>query len=180
MNAIGYRDYKRDLIDIEIGHNLYTECDMASRIWWCKEKTGIWGDGIINYSGDEYRAQRIGILGEVAVATHLGIKYDLKYKQRGGDIDLHYEGYAIEVKTTEKDYGKGYVRYTDEYGRLKPLKADFYFFCFIKNECAVEKKATVSLAGCCQRKFLESLDIEKSPRGNWYNYVPEYCTLAKP
>lgn len=78
-----------------------------------------------NWSGDR-RNHLTGLLGEAAVAKHLGIsdRLDVEVYADGGDggVDLEFRGATIDVKTVGQPRSDPDLT-VDAY---KPLRADFY------------------------------------------------------
>ena len=62
----------------------YDMCEKSSHNQWSNEKTGPWGRGHINTTDDPHKTNRIGKLGEMALAKVHDKPVDLDY-HKGGD-----------------------------------------------------------------------------------------------
>ncbi len=92
----------------------YRACRKASGNMWANTKKGAYGKGLNNTNSDPHRVERLGRLGEMAMARHLGVEPNLDYKKYGDDRDFTYKGLKVDVKTAFRDYGAGLVYAVNE------------------------------------------------------------------
>ncbi len=113
---------------------------------------------------DPHRADRMGVLGEAAVARSLKLKVDSTYRPQGDNgIDFILPPQiTVDVKTS--DYHTCWVKEKkrDPYSHL-------YIFVTLISENRVEKTATLQIEGYIELKDILKRPLVKSPHGHW-NY----------
>jgi len=156
---------------------------------WSKknDKFYRWGAGLLNTGRIPYKAELVGILGEMAFSKISGLPMDSKYKKRGNTHDFRTKikptlrNVNIEVKTRLKDFGDVYVKRYDENGNIISLKSDIYVFCHLKtpwnkieNHIINQEKMKpiiVSVDGVISKKRLKTKPIQDAFNGNHKNIV---------
>lgn len=107
----------------------------------------------LDQTRSDFEVNLIGMLGEVAVCTALGVPFEMTVKRFGdGGSDLNVNGYSLQVKTRSKHYAKCYLIVKD----LEKTDADVFV------SCALDGPATVEILGAISRdKFLrEAVDMD--------------------
>lgn len=162
---------------IEIPPALYQICESCSQNRWSNKKKGVYGRGLINNVDDPCRAERVGLLGEAALAQYINRKVDYKYKEGGNPFDFSLNNCKIDIKTAAKSYGCGLIRAKNQYGKSIELTSDIYAFGYIEKDNRKDKEATVILKGWLQKAEIEKCPIVPARIGSHYNYQIEYGQL---
>lgn len=162
---------------IEIPPTLYEKCDLCSQNRWSNKKKGIYGRGLINNIDDPCRAERIGLLGEAALAQYINRKVDYDYKEGGNPFDFSLNKWKIDIKTAAQNYGCGLIRAKNQYGDVIELTSDIYVFAYIEKDNRREKEATVILKGWLGRDDVKKCPIMPARIGQHYNYQINYAQL---
>ena len=163
---------------------------------WSKKNNEFyrWGSGILNSGKIPYKAELVGILGEIAFSKISKIPVDDEYKSCGNNsdfkasIDLTQRDVDIEVKTRLKDYGDVYLKRYDENSKIVPLKSDIYVFCHLKTKWNIiedfigkESKDDIILVcvdGVISKKKLSKKPIQPAFNGTHKNIVCSTSELA--
>jgi len=156
---------------------------------WSKKNNKFyrWGAGILNTGQIPYKAELVGILGEMAFSKMSGLPIDSEYKKRGNSHDFKTKikptlrNVNIEVKTRLKDFGDVYVKRYDENGNIISLKSDIYVFCHLQTSWnEIEEKITneetmkpilISIDGVISKKRLKTKPIQDAFNGSHKNIV---------
>lgn len=154
-----------------------------------------WGAGMINTDTMPYKAELVGILGEIAFSKISGLPVDTEYKKNGNSYDFYAQintskrNVNIEVKTRLKDYGDVYIKRYDENNRIINLKSDIYVFCHIKtswkkieNSVLNQEEISnvkISVDGVISKKRLEKQEIKPAFKGSHKNLVCSVDDLAE-
>lgn len=163
---------------IQIPPSLYQKCEECSQNRWSNKKKGQFGRGLINNKEDPCRAERVGLLGEAALAQFIDRKVDYDYKEGGNPIDFQLNCCKIELKTAAKNYGCGLIRAKTANNTVIELKSDVYVFGYIETENRESREASVVLKGwLTKNEILRKCKIVPARIGNHYNYQIEYETL---
>jgi hypothetical protein len=169
-----------DVFSVDIIQNDYQVCD--NFIMWGSTKKGKWGEGLINSEDDKKKAERTGLLGEMAFAKVFGLPVNIDYCEGGKDYDFRQEHHdilscvsselKIDVKTAARrpKYNAGLVR-------CNKLKADIYVFAYIKDENRDEKTATVILVGWDYASNIMRQKRNRAKIGYHENYELDYAKL---
>jgi hypothetical protein len=163
-----------EILRVVVEGEEYQLCEDSSHNMGANKKTGVWGRGFRNTSGDPRKVERTGRLGEMAFGKLTETPIDLSYKRMGDKEDTVYEGKSVNVKTAFALYGEIYVRYSMN-NRVLTLHEDVFVFAYLRNEDRNKKIATVDFLGCLLKS--EIVTKEKRPRENWINYVCPYADL---
>lgn len=156
---------------------MYQKCDTCSQNRWSNKKKGFFGRGMINSQADPYKVERIGLLGEVALASFLDKLVDFEYKEGGTPFDFHLEGLTLDLKTAARNYGSGLIRaFTENMTKIE-LKADIYVFAYLESENKMEKTATVVLTGWQEKCNILKLRLTPARVGKHFNYELPYDAL---
>lgn len=166
-----------------IEKNDYLKCINAACDMWANTKRGKWGSGVINSPNDEFRSERIGRLGEFAVAKILKITPDFKYVNGGTKFDLVYKNKLIEVKTSDgySKYKIGMIRAkifknkTNSYKNI-PLTSDIYLFCEAQ-DFFNEQLAYVCVIGWIPREKIHRIVPSRRDGLSHLNYEVKYKEL---
>jgi len=154
-----------------------------------------WGAGMINTETMPYKAEFVGILGEIAFSKISGLPVDSEYRRKGNSYDFNTQintskrDVNIEVKTRLRDYGDVYVKRYDDNNRLVTLKSDIYVFCHIKTTWNKIEKAIlkheeidnikINIDGVISKKRLEKQEIKPAFNGSHKNLVCSVNDLAE-
>jgi hypothetical protein len=153
-----------------------------------------WGSGILNSGRIPYKAELIGILGEIAFSKISKLPVDCEYKKSGNshdfktDILKSHREVNIEVKTRLSDYGDVYIKRYDENSKIVPLKSDIYVFChlitkwnIIENHILKQDEIElikVYIDGVISKKRLKTKSIQPAFNGTHKNIVCSTEDLA--
>ena len=162
---------------IEIPSEIYKKCEECSANRWSNKKKGVYGRGLINNINDPYRAERIGLLGEAALAQYINRKVNYKYVEGGNPFDFQLNNLKIDIKTAAKSYGCGLIRAQNQYKKQIKLTSDIYIFSYIEEENREDKKAAVILKGWMERENVEKCQVVPARIGKHYNYQIDYEKL---
>lgn len=163
-----------EIFSIDISGDEYRICENFSHNMWCSKKQGMWGRGIINTKDDQTKAERIGILGEMAFAKIYGLGLDIEYRKGGKTIDfLSCDNKKIEIKTAHKKpkYEAGLVKC------LKTMKADIYIFGYVDKDDKEKAEATVVFVGFDYKENIIKNQKMKAKVGHHQNYELSYEKL---
>ena len=159
---------------VDISGEEYLICDNFANNMWSSSKKGHWGRGLINSKDDTHKAERTGILGEMAFAKCFGLGLDIEYRKGGKAIDfLSCNNQKIEIKTAAKrpKYDAGLVKC------LKNLKADIYVFGYIEKDDKDNHIANITLIGFDYKENIIKQKKNKAKVGNHLNYELKYEKL---
>lgn len=166
---------------ISLNKEEYSKAQLASKKYWSSNKPGHYGSGLKNTSDDPHRIERIGILGEIAVAKLLNLDYtkNTKYIDFGEPYDFKTKsGSLIDVKTSLKNRSPLYIL---SRGRNpQPASpADIFIAAGLVCEHIVDETAVIEIHGYQTREFILTLPIKLSPiRGaTHYNFELEFSQL---
>lgn len=162
---------------IQIPPKLYEKCNLCSQNRWSNKKTGHFGRGLINSKDDPCKVERIGLLGEAALAQYINQKVDYEYKEGGTPFDFNLNGLNIDIKTAARNYGCGLIRAVSDRGSVVELKSDIYVFAYLEVENRDEKMATVVLTGWEEKCKIEKMKTVPARIGNHLNYELSYQNL---
>jgi len=152
----------------------YRICDNFAHNMWCSSKAGMWGRGLINTKDDQTKAERTGLLGEMAFSKVYGLGLDIEYKKGGKSIDfLSCDNKKIEIKTASKKpkYEAGLVKC------IKNLRADIYIFGYVDSDDRENGSATVILVGFDYKENIMKQEKKKGKVGDHLNYELPYHKL---
>jgi hypothetical protein len=171
-------------IIVDITPEEYALCEAASFNMGCNNKKTRYGRGMINTDDDPRKVERIGRLGETAVARILNLKVDWSYRKYGDmyDFTIPVNNIKIDVKTTApRKYfpDKGFIRSEDGNGKLVALKSDVFIFCYVRQENTELKTAKIEIYGWISKKQILRLPKIKTPRkdSRHTNYEIDFSTL---
>jgi len=164
-------------LKIPIPSDLYEKCEECSKNRWSNSKKGQFGRGLINNSDDPCRAERVGLLGEAALAQFINRKVDYKYKEGGNPFDFSLNNLTIDIKTAAKNYGCGLIRAKTPNLTVIELKSDVYVFAYLEAENRDEQTAVVVLKGWLEKESIEKCDIVPARIGRHFNYQIKYEEL---
>lgn len=139
-------------VKVQITGAEYMAC--AGAEMWSSTKVGTYGSGLINTPDDPRRVERVGRLGETALAKLCGLGVDLRYHQGGDKHDFEIFGLTVDVKTSAKYCGYGLILAENEERRKIHPKCDRYVFAFVESDNRNAQQATVVIAGYCTRLSL--------------------------
>ena len=136
-------------IVVNITPDEYVRCEESSFNMGCNNKKSNYGRGMLNTDEDPRKVERVGRLGEVAVAKILNLKVDWEYKRFGDKCDFSIDSkLKIDVKTiATRNYlpDKGFIRAADGNGKTVPIRSDIFIFCYLHSEDKINKIASVEL-----------------------------------
>ncbi len=155
---------------IEISPLLYQKCESCSQNRWSNKKKGTYGRGLINNVDDPCRAERVGLLGEAALAQFINRKVDYDYKEGGNPFDFSLNKWKIDIKTAAKNYGCGLIRAQNQNKKPIELVADIFVFACLEKDDRQNKEATVILKGWLAKADVEKCPIVPARIGRHYNY----------
>lgn len=143
----------------------YAKCLIESSNRWSNTKTGSYGSGAINTSNDPHKAERIGLLGEMAFAKLLNLSVDCNFRQYGDTCDFIINNKSIDVKTSSSNNQINYIK-------TGTLKNNIYVFCSLIEE-EKNTNAIISINGWQKHSNIKKLPHKISPINSiekWYNY----------
>lgn len=164
-------------MQIQITPRLYKKIEKASQNRWSNSKKGRFGRGLINSKEDPYRAERLGLLGEAALAQLIDRKVDYEYKEGGVPFDFRLNNLKLDIKTAHRNYGSGLIRAITSKGTRVELKSDVYVFGYVVCECKYNKIATIELVGYLEKEEIEKCNIVPAKIGKHKNYDIPYDQL---
>lgn len=162
---------------IQISSKLYEKCRKHSQNRWSNKKKGFFGRGIINSNDDPCKVERIGLLGEAALALYIDQKVDYKYRDDGTPFDFNIGGFNIDLKTASRNYGCGLIRAISDRGANIELKSDVYVFAYLEGENKEEKSASIVLTGWLERCKIQTQSVVPARVGRHFNYECKYTDL---
>ena len=177
------------------------------KIWRKEGKDNAYPDGLLNDENDEYQTERLGAYGEKVLSALTGLSINEEVLENGDPgwdfITLSKDSFKIDSKVAKTDeyntsnkYGELYIRATDDHGREKELKSDYYFFATIiyhdgttiSKGYRTERNATTITLDC--HGFISKEDILKNKEerlgdclykgGNWKNFYVKKSELIHP
>lgn len=89
---------------VKISREDYKKCEEASHNYWAKNKKNAckaFRDGSINTPDDPAKAERVGLLGEMAFSNKTGLPVDFRYKHGGNPYDFLLGEIQIDIKTAK-------------------------------------------------------------------------------
>lgn len=163
---------------VEISKKGYQQAVEASKNMWSSKKPGFYGRGMLNTNSDPYKTERIGRLGELALASVLKVNPDFSYRKFGDKYDFKINEYTIDIKTAATTkYKQLLVMGVNEYNRPVKLKADIYIAAHLIEEDHVKQKAAIELVGFCTKKQLLQKGLFPAKIGRHQNYQFDYADL---
>lgn len=169
---------------VNVNGENYEKAVQSSTNMYANTKTGHYGRGMINRPDDPRRVERIGRLGEIALAKAMNCGVDLNYLENGDTCDIEYKDHKIDVKTSERlpEYYCGLIRATtNDAAKILKLKSDIYYFAFLWSEDRVNKTALIGLLGAINKKAITISRKNMHPARNRYakhlNYEIPYENL---
>lgn len=166
-----------DTFLVDVVDSDYRICVERSAHRWSNTKTGHYGSGIINDENDPTRVERIGLLGEFALAKIFGLAVDLSYRQGGDKEDFIINDKRINMKTASKQENFGRVYHRNEKGKLVKTDCDYYVFGFLTREHKRREVSTVCLVGFASHAVVVTSPIHPG-KGEHYNYDVPYMFLT--
>jgi hypothetical protein len=161
---------------IEEEYDICEKCEL-----WCSNKKGNWGSGLINSKDDKHKAERTGLLGEMAFSKISSLPVNIEYCEGGKDNDFCITSgkSKIDVKTAAQKpkYNAGLVRCASESKKEISLRSDLYVFGYIEKELKQEKIAVVVLVGGEYSENIIKMPVRKAKMGYHYNYEIKYNQL---
>lgn len=156
------------------GHS-YTQALTFSTNRWSQNKSrSFYNNGILNTAEDPAKAERVGLLGEIAVASLIGSEVNFSYVHGGdGHVDMEVNGWKLESKCAARDYGAGLIYSVNAQGRHIPLVSDLYVFSYLVSEDKTEGTALIEMCGWCNRETIESQPLVKGRRRESLHYNRE-------
>ncbi|MAG37977.1 hypothetical protein CMI45_01150 [Candidatus Pacearchaeota archaeon] len=163
---------------------------------WSKKNNKFykWGAGLLNAGQIPYKAELIGMLGEVAFSKISDLPVDSEFRMRGNNndfkakIDVSQREVDIEVKTRLRDFGDVYIKRYDENDKIVSLKSDIYVFCHLQTSWnAIERNiinqermdpVNVKFDGVISKRRLKTKSIQPAYRGSHKNIVCPADDLA--
>lgn len=164
---------------ISIPFDLYQKCHECSQNRWSNKKKGQFGRGLINNVDDPCKAERIGLLGEAALAQFINRKADYEYKEGGNPFDFQLNNLTIDIKTAAKNYGCGLIRAKTQNHTVIELKSNVYVFAYLEMENRTEQTAIVVMKGWLDKENIEKCDIVPARIGMHFNYQIKYEKLRE-
>ena len=176
----------RKCLVVRVTGSEYTACETAASNRWSNKKKGVWGKGIINTDEDPHKAERVGILGEVALSKLISVPADLEYREKGDKQDFVYKNKKIDVKTNFYLNSKqvGYIKcalfnkntYTATKVLFSHFDKDIFVFSFLDKEDRKNKEAVICFIGFIFRSDLCMKYIEPGHyKSNHLNFEIPYC-----
>jgi len=153
---------------ITVSDEKYSLCDKTSigDNYWANSKKGAYGKGLGRTKSDPYKPVRTGLLGQMAVGELLGLPTDLKYREKGDKYDFLLGKYKVDVKCAMRDYGKGLIYHTNQWGKQIPLDKDIYIFSFVQEEDRHAQIAKVAVVGFASQKDVLKCPVKPGIKGN--------------
>jgi hypothetical protein len=171
-------------IKVFINLSEYSSCEDFSQSCWTTEKIkNNSGDkysvGVCSAEDDPYFPIRVGKLGEVAFSKYFGLKVDFGYKYRGDSFDFKLGHFTVDIKTSIKNYGKGFIYCKSSTGCNIPINKDIYVFSYLEQEDRVNKFANICLVGYCIKKDIKYFPVRQGYKGsNHRNYEISFDKLV--
>lgn len=171
-------DKELEVFRIEISGDEYFKCEEFSQKMWANSKQGEWGRGLINDPSDRAKAERTGLLGEMAFAKIFNIPINLDYADGGEDTDfILFRHDTIDVKSATYNYGVALLKAETNTGRSIQQKNDVYVFSYLEKDDAINKHAFVIIVGYEYRETILSKPKVPARKGNHKNYELSYAEL---
>lgn len=172
---------EKDCVVVEISDEEYEVCEKASQggNFWGNSKPGAYGAGLGKTDADKFKPARTGLLGQMAYGKLFGEPVDLVYRKGGDKQDNLLGGkYKVDVKCPMRNYEKGLIYHTNEWGKRIPLDKDIYVFGFIQSEDRENQKATVVMTGFALKQDVEQCEVQPGIKGNGHlNYEIPFSSL---
>jgi len=199
-----------DKNDIEFCKKL-AEKRSKYKIWGDKAtpKNKAWDKGFLNSKKDSSRTERVGLYGEKAFSILTGLPVDETVSKKGDkgwdfEIVVNKQNIKIDVKTSLKEIWREnidsrlYMRADDRRGKLKVLKANYYFLTSVIYYDSIlfkDKKTTdinadnliIEMHGVITKEDILRKKEEriggpatKNKNANWKNYYIEREELVSP
>lgn len=178
--SIEFAGVARHVLKVEVTGHEYDLCERSSHDMWANKKTGEWGSGLANTEKDPHKAERIGRLGDMALAKITGTPIDLAYRVYGDDRDTTLlKNVAVNVKTAcrKPSYNAGLVKAVDATGQPTPLRQDVYVFGYVEREDRQAKMATVVFVGVETKDNILGRPKVRARKGSHLNYEIPYADL---
>ena len=172
----------RDCPLVKIELDEYAACVEHAKNRWSNKKKGQWGSGMINTAEDPYRVERLGLIGEFAVAKIKGWSVDLAYRKEGDKQDFLVNNIRINAKNSSPE---SYSHEGKHVGLIKTnqLVQDVFVFTHTYFDDREDNIAGVVVLGWIYRDKVLELDARpgmsirrKSPLydATHYNYEVPY------
>lgn len=166
------------VVEVIVSGEDYRICDECEL--WCSKKKGNWGSGLINSDEDKHKAERTGLLGEMAFSKLSGLPINIEYQEGGSNNDfcLTTAKSKIDIKTAYRrpKYNAGLIRCGTN-GKTIKLKSDIYIFGYVEKDLRQEKIAQIILVGGEYRENILKKKPQKARLGHHINYEVEYDQL---
>lgn len=165
------------MVTVEIQPDLYKAIEALVRNRKASKKTGKCKKGFSGNIHDPFKADRTGLLGELAFSIWSHLEMDTSTDGFDKGWDFMWKGKALDVKT--KIYRKGKVHDHDynmlikftEHGRKIPLHSEIYVSAVCIAEDRKNKTATVRLDGWISREEIQSAKyITETDDGTDWNW----------
>jgi hypothetical protein len=155
--------YPYKAIEVRIEKEDYKICAHYSKMRWGSTKPGYYGSGCINTPEDPYKAERIGLQGEVAVAKVFpGLAVDIEYKKGGDRTDFLISDYTTDMKTSRCNLSRILITAISEMGHVFDIK-DIYLGGYRKREFIEDKLSIIHLVGFTTKERVLTLPIVPAP-----------------
>lgn len=176
--VVNFYTCERECVQVQITGEEYALCDKTSSNYWSNNKPGAYGKGLGSTYDDKYKPVRTGLLGQMAFSKLFGLPVDTKYRKYGDKYDNLLKGKKVDVKCAMRNYGKGLIYHTNEWGRRIPLDKDIYVFSFIKDEDRPNNNATIVIVGYAEKDEISSIPPSLGMKGNGHlNYEVPFADL---
>ena len=156
------------------------------------EKTKIWSsdgkepsqynDGAVNTTKDPQKAERTGILGQLAFRHLTGLETDLSFIVNGdGGSDFKWGEMYIDMKTATR-YNPKFnmqVRCINENGHPIEIKSDVFVCGAVVHEDRDNKEASIAMVGWTTKPILMKNRpvLGRSEGARWKNYEVPHAKL---
>lgn len=168
------------MLKVEVSGKDYEVCEQVSHNMWSNSKTGEWGRGLANSENDPRKVERIGKLGEMALAKALNKPVDIAYREHGDAQDfILFRTIKIDLKTATRRprYNAGLVKVIEECGLRIPLTKEIYVFGYVEDEKRSLKSAIVVLVGASLREEIAAKPIVPAKKGGHKNHEIPYLEM---
>lgn len=176
-NPNTFKMEEKECIRVIIDGEDYRICEDSSKNRACSEKLPCtYNDGIINSIEDQRKVERVGMLGETAVAKITNSYIDNVYRRGGDDYDFTSSFGTYDVKCSSAIGFKRSLIFRNYIGKEKiyDLKCDFYISAYVEYEDREKETATVILVGYVERSEVEKCEIKEGVGRKHLNYVIQY------
>lgn len=170
-----FRDKEVECFSVDVTDEEYDLCEHHSHKFWSNDKPGAYGKGLANTESDSAKVTRIGLLGQMAFAKIFNQPMDFEYREKGDKYDNKIGSWTYDIKCAMRNYGRGLIYHTNEWGTKLPLDKNIYVFSFLQSENKEEKRATIIFVGFALQEDVLLCKVQKGIRGNGHlNYVVNF------